>query len=158
MALTTGQLKTRLHQVARHLEHWGDLRARDDGITRRRALLAFDLAVPARDVSPDVRALYREYYDRDRTGTWTLVKYTYEYADLVRSWRLGYHLHSVGDGPPVAHAHCEPGDGIPGTEGAHHFRSLEYDLREADALFMRLYAAGLPPDCDELLPLVVNRG
>ena len=156
MTLTTDQLKARLHQVARHLEHWGNLRARDDGMTRRRALLEFDLAVPARDV-PDVKGLYREYYDRDRTGTWMLIKYTYEYADLVRSWRLGYHLHAVGDGPPIAHAHCEPGDGLRATESAHHLRAIEYDLREANAVFMRLYAAGLPPGCDEFLPLEIDR-
>ncbi|MBI2780959.1 MAG: hypothetical protein HYX55_04060 [Chloroflexi bacterium] len=127
-------------------------------MTLGRALLEFGLAVPARDLLPDATAIYREYYDREGTETWMLVKYTYEYADLVRSWRLGYHLHAVGDGPPIAHAHCEPGHGLRGTESAHHFRAIEYDLREANAVFMRLYAEDRAPDCDELLPLSIDRG
>lgn len=156
--LTDGQLNDRFERMVRHLDHWGSVDARQRGRARRRRALEFQLEVPSEDLAAEARALFREYYDRSRTGTWTLVKYTYEYADLVRSWRLGYHLHAIGDGPPIAHAHCEPGAGLRGTESSSHFRAIEYDLREANAWFMRLYAEGRAPACDELLPLLVDRG
>jgi hypothetical protein len=156
--LTSGALNDRFDRMIRHLDHWGTVDAHDHGRTRPRRVLEFQLEVPGDGLAVDARALFREYYDRGRTGTWTLIKYTYEYADLVRAWRLSYHFHPIGGGPPVPHAHCEPGDGLRRTESAHHFRSLEYDLREANAAFMRLHAAGRAPDCYELLPLDIDRG
>lgn len=158
MPLSTGLLNARLHQTARHLEHWGVVRAHDDGATRGRRLLEFELIAPGEDLRPEVRALFREYYDRDRSGDWDLVKYTYDYVDLGRSWRLAYHFHAVGASAPIAHAHCERSLAFTTVETAKHFRAVEYDLREANAAFMRLYAAGRPPDCDDLLPLEVDRG
>jgi len=155
--ITDGQLNDRFDRMVRHLDHWGLVDAYDRGRARRRRVLQFQLAVPGEGLAVEARALFREYYERDRRGGWSFVKYTYEYADLVRSRRLGYHLHSVGDGPPIAHAHCEPGHGLRGAESAQHFRSHEYDLREANALFMRLYAEGRAPACDELLPLTIDR-
>ena len=144
--------------MARHLEHWGDVRAIDRGAMRGRVLLELELAAPGRDLAREARALFREYYDRDRSGDWEFVKYTYDYLDLVGSWRLGYHFHAIGGSVPVAHAHCERGAKFTTAEPAEHFRATEYDLREANAAFMRLHAAGRAPDCADLLPLEIHRG
>lgn len=157
MPLTDGQLNDRFERTVRHLDHWGLAEARDRGEARRRRVLEFQLDLPGRNLALEARAVFREYFQRDRRGAWELVKYTYEYADLVLSWRLGYHLHAIGGATPVAHAHCEPGADLGGDESRVHFRATEYDLREANAVFMRLFAAGQPPDCDELLPLTVDR-
>lgn len=159
MPLTSGQLQARLHRMARHVEHWGDVRALDYGSKRGRFLLELELAVPGGDLRPEATAVYREYYDGHGPASWELVKYTYEYFDLVRFWRLGYHLHPIGGTAPVAHAHCDQeATSITEEEGTQHYRATAYDLREANAAFMRLYAAGLPPDCDALLPVEVDRG
>lgn len=157
MPFTDGQLNDRFERMVRHLDHWGLVEARDRGQARRRRILEFQLDLPGRNLPPDVRAVFREYFERDCRGAWELVKYTYEYADPVLSWRLAFHVHAIGGATRVAHAHCEPGTDLGGDESPRHFRATEYDLREANAIFMGLYAAGRAPDCGELLPLEVDR-
>ena len=144
--------------MGRHLDHWGPVDAYRHGKTRPRIALEFLLEVPSEGLAAEARALFREYFSRDRTGVWTLAKYTYEYADIVGSWRLAYHFHPVDGATSVAHAHCEPGADLRGDESPRHFRSVEYDLREANAIFMRLYAQGRAPARDDLLPLAIDRG
>lgn len=158
MPLTAGQLNDRFDRLVGYLDHWGDVDARDLGAARSRRVLEFELVAPGHDLTREVKALFREYYGRNSAGDWEIAKYTYEYIDLVRSWRLAYHLHSLGGTALISHAHCEPGTDFATVEGAGHLRAVEYDLREANAEFMRLYAGDRPPDCDSFRPLRVDRG
>lgn len=66
-------------------------------------------------------------------------------------------MHDLAGSRRVMHAHCEPATDIPETERSAHLRAVEYELREAHAAFMRLYAAELAPDCEGFLPLAVDR-
>jgi hypothetical protein len=154
---TTGELNDRFDRIVGYLDHWGDVIARDAGAERGRRVLEFQLVAPGDDLEAEVNALFREYYRRDRSRDWVLAKYTYEYIDLVRSWRLAFHLHPLAGTLPIAHAHCEPGTDLSSVEVGPHLRAIEYDLREANAEFMRLYAADRLPDCDAFLPLRVER-
>ena len=101
--------------------------------------------------------LYREHYERNSARDWELAKYTYEYLDLPRRRRLAFHLHPLAGSPLVAHAHCESASELSTAEGPIHLRAIEFELQEAYGQFMRLYAAGLPPDCTSFLPLRVER-
>jgi hypothetical protein len=150
-------LNDRFDRTRRYLEHWGAVVAIDTGAGRGRRLLEFHLDTPGDELPPLTRALFREYYDRDRFGDWELVKYTYEYLDVVRSLRLAYHFHSIGASGAIAHAHCEQGFALATVEPTMHFRAVDYDLHEANAEFMRLYGSDRPPDCDSFLPLRVER-
>lgn len=140
-----------------HLEHWGDVVARNLGAGRNRRLIEFRLEAPGDDLEADIRGLYREYYTTVEPNRWELEKYTYEYLDLARSARLAYHLHDLAGRRLVPHAHCETADDIPEIERSPHLRAIEYGLREAHAEFMRLYAAELEPDCAGYLPLAIDR-
>jgi hypothetical protein len=112
---------------------------------------------PGGDLDVETRELFREYYARNRGGGWDILKYTYEYLDVVNSARLAFHLHDVGRRRLVPHAHCEDSVDIPEGERSAHLRSVEYELREAHEIFMTLYATGQPPDCASFLPLDVDR-
>lgn len=156
MPQTGRQLDDRLARIASHLAHWGDVSVRDLGQSRERRLLEFLLIAPGHALEPEAKALFREYYRR-HGADWNVAKYTYEYLDLNRSWRLAYHLHEVAGGSTVAHAHCEPATEFASAEGSNHLRAVEYDLREANAEFMRLYASDRAPDCASFLPLQLDR-
>jgi len=104
----------------------------------------------------EATALYREYFRRTSRDVWAIAIYTYEYRDYVRSARLAYHLHDLGSRSLVAHAHCEE-ETDPADEEAMHRRAMEYDLLEANGIFMKLYASDTAPDCSSLLPLEITR-
>jgi hypothetical protein len=157
VALSSGGVRDRFDRLTSHLDHWGDVIARDIGAATGRRLLEFQLLAPGGVLSTEVEALFREYYQRNRAGGWDILKYTYEYLDLVRSWRLAFHLHPLGGRSKVAHAHCGPGAVHWAGEPSVHLRAIEYELREANAEFMRLYASGRPPECSAFLPMSVNR-
>jgi len=142
--------------MSAHLDHWGDVTVRDVGQSHGRRLLEFEVIAPGHALEPEAKALFREYYRRE-SGTWNLAKYTYEYLDLVRSWRLAYHFHQVAGVSTFAHAHCEHATEFASAEGSNHLRAVEYDLREANAEFMRFYAADRAPDCASFLPLQLDR-
>jgi hypothetical protein len=161
VALTPGQVNTRKHMLANHLDHFGDVRVTDLG--ERQAIRSIEWMVEAPGVpgvNDEVIALYREVYALDGTD-WLISKYTYEYLDKLHNARLAYHMHplKVG-GPLVPHAHCGVLDlselGIEEIDHSH-FRAVELDLREANDEFMTLYASGNPPDCTGMRPLTVPR-
>ena len=157
VALSDGQIRSRFDRLLRHLDHWGDVVATDAGRLEDRRMLEFAVVSPGGDLDVETRELFREYYQRNRAGVWDIVKYTYEYLDVVRGVRLAFHVHDLGGRRRVAHAHCEESFDIPEDERSAHFRAVEYDLREAHDVFMRHYAAGIAPDCSTFLPLAVNR-
>ena len=157
MILTKGRLNARFARMLRHLEHWGDVEAHDRGASGQLRVFEFQLDTPA-DGPTEARAFFQERYERTASAGWELVQYAYDYVDLDRRWRQAFHLHPIGGPSSIAHAHCEPGLDLRRDESPRHFRAVEYDLREANALFMRLYADGRSPACDELLPLEIDRG
>jgi len=140
-----------------HLEHWGDVAARNLGAGRNRRLLEFRFEAPGDDLEVEIRGLYREYYAAAGPDRWGLDKYTYEYLDIAQRWRLAFHMHDLAGSGRVVHGHCEPANDIPETERSPHLRAVEYGLREAHDVFMTLYAAGLEPDCAGFLPLAIDR-
>jgi hypothetical protein len=160
--LTGAEIRSRFEGLTSFLWRWGDVTARDSGAKTRARLLEFRVEAPGEGLPPDVVALYREYYAATTGRVWELAKYTYEYLDLRRGWRLAYHLHDVGGLRRAPHAHCGAATSLPdgpsGAEPSEHLRSIEYDLREAHRAFMRLYAADVAPDCEHFLPLAVSRG
>jgi len=157
VSLSDGQVRTRFERLTTFLDHWGDVEAFDLGRNQPVRLLEFRLSGPGAELAPEIQGLYREYYRREVRGDWAIAKYTYEYLDLLRGWRLGYHLHSLSGTERVPHAHCERADTIPETERSGHLRAHEFDLREAHQEFIRLWAAGTAPDCSRFLPLAIQR-
>lgn len=156
VALTDGQLRARFSRIVDHLDSFGDVRAESLGGASTQRMLQFNLTAPGDPLEREVEALYREYYRRTPDDEWAMAKYTYEYRDYVRSARLAYHVHDLGDHRLVAHAHCAD-ETDPDDEEGIHLRATEYDLLEANAIFMRLYASDTAPDCGSLLPLDIKR-
>ena len=152
--LTDGEVRVRRNRLRDHLDSFGDLAIRDVGENRPRRLLEFRLSAPGDPCDQEVEALFREYYDRAGARGWRIAKYTYEYRDLRRGTRLAYHLHSLDASPElVPHAHC---GGEAGDETGH-LRAVPYELMEANAIFMKLYASDADPDCSAFLPLALTR-
>jgi hypothetical protein len=119
--------------------------------------LQFVVLAPGGGLDVEAKELFREYYQRNPSGGWDFVKYTYEFLDVLHGGRLAFHVHDVDGRQRVSHAHCEESVDIPEDERSAHLRSMEYDLREAHDIFMTHYATGEPPDCGGFLPLEVNR-
>ena len=157
VSLTGSQVLTRFNRIVDHLDHWGDVIARDAGRATERRMLEFAVLAPGGGLAVEVRELFREHYARNRAGDWDIVKYTYEYLDISHSARLAFHVHDIGARKRVAHAHCEESVDIPDEERSAHLRSVEYEIREAHDAFMHLYAAGGTPDCTGYLPLEIDR-
>jgi len=157
VSLTASEIRARFERIVSHLDHWGDVVAKDIGRARRRRLLEFSVVAPGGGLATEARELFREYYELKRSGMWEMMKYTYEYLDVARGARLAFHFHRLGDGKRVAHAHCGDAREIPDDEGSAHLRAVEYELREAHDVFMRHWAAGEAPDCESFLPLEVDR-
>lgn len=152
--LTDGEVRVRLNRLRDHLDSFGDLAIHDVGAKRPTRLLEFRLSAPGGPCDQEVEALFREYYDRAGARAWRIAKYTYEYRDLRRGTRLAFHLHALdGSSELIPHAHCggEAGDEIG------HLRALPYELMEANAIFMKLYASDADPDCASFLPLAPTR-
>jgi hypothetical protein len=155
--LSAGQVVDRRHRLIDFLDAWGDLHVRDLGGDRDVRLLELTLEAPGHDLPVEVRAQYGESYRRRRDARWHLAGYRFEYHDLARALRLAYHLHEVGSNRPIPHAHCGAMVEPQITEGSHHLRAVELDLREAHMIFMRLYASDTAPDCSTFLPLEIDR-
>lgn len=157
VALTDAEVRARFDRIVRHLDHWGDVVATDAGRKRRGRMLEFSVVAPGGGLETEAKELLREYYELHGSGIWEIVKYTYEYVDVVRGARLAFHVHDIAGRKRVAHAHCEGSFEIPDDERSPHLRAVEYELREAHEVFMRHLAAGAAPDCDQYLPLEVDR-
>jgi hypothetical protein len=157
VALTDSEVRARFERIVSHLDHWGDVVAADNGRARGRRLLEFSVVAPGGGLAAEAKELFREYYELTRSGDWEMVKYTYEYLDVGRGARLAFHVHNLGGRKRVAHAHCDDAFEIPDDERPPHLRAVEYELREAHAVFMRHWAASEPPDCESMLPLEVDR-
>ena len=158
VVLTDGQVHQRIDRLTAYLDAWGDLIVSDSGRRTQRRLLEFRLEAPGAALPVEVRLMYRECYRRGRDG-WDIAKYHYEYLDVTRGKRLGYHLHDIGSRNLVPHAHCQEAVDLEWetAEGPHHLRALELDLREAHEEFMKLWAGDRSPDCESFRPLDVPR-
>ena len=155
--LTDGELRRRFHGLVSHLDHWGDVIAVGEGGRRDRRRIELAVLAPGAGLAPEVKTLFREYYARVAPDSWRMTKYTYEYLDTLRGVRLAFHMHDVGGTALVPHAHCESASDIPEAERSPHLRAIEYDVREANEVFVRLYAAELAPSCRDFLQLEIDR-
>ena len=152
VALSDGQLRSRMDKLSKHLDNWGDVEIQVVG--RRVRMVEFRVSSPGYPCAEEAQSLFREYY-RWESDEWQIAKYTYEYRDVRRGTRLAYHLHPLGGTELVPHAHCgsgeEPDEGD--LDDGDHRRATVYELIEANAIFMRLYSADLDPDCSSFLSL-----
>ena len=127
----------------------GRVSLQDLGANGPRRKLGIDVSVPGQpDVLPDEALFrYQEWWLRSPLG-WQRVRYDYDYFDLVRGERRGYHLHALRPGGEVVpHAVCEPSVG---TGAGRHYAAHEVDLLAAHDEFESQYAAGRPIDCRDL--------
>ena len=131
----------------------GRTAVRDLGGHKRDRKLIVDLVVPGQLGEPrlpdEVRFRYQEWWRRSSLG-WLRVRYDYDFFDLSRGGRRGYHLHPLGGQESIPHAVCVLGDGS--GEGRHYF-AFEVDLLAAHEEFEGQYAAGRPIDCRGLRPI-----
>ena len=114
--------------------------------------LEMELETPDPPLAVRARFRYLEWWCRDGRG-WRLVKYQYDYVDVINRSRLAYHRHDLPGAPDMLHSHCKPA-GRPSS--ASHFRAYEVDLLEAHEEFAAVYASGRAIDCAGLRPLVAT--
>lgn len=131
------------------LDHLGDVELVDSGRGRRDRRLGFAVTAPGHSLPEQAAFMYSEWYHRVARG-WRLTRYQYDYIDVRRGGRFGYHWHALRRRSPVYHAHCEEQLGAPASA---HYRAYELSLLEAHEEFARLYAADAPVDCSGLRPL-----
>ena len=136
-------------RVSTVLDDLGDVRVEDFG--RRDSIRHFETEVdaPRPPFAARARFRYLEWWSRDGPG-WRMVKYQYDYIDLIDQSRLANHRHDLADESDLPHIHCQPSGGRP---SARHFRAYEVDLLEAHEEFSALYASGQGIDCAGLRPL-----
>jgi len=115
--------------------------------------LEFELETPDPPLDGRARFRYLEWWRREGRG-WRLIKYQYDYVDVITRSRLAYHRHDLPGAPDTFHSHCEP----PGRPSSvPHFRAYEVDLLEAHEEFAALFASGRTIDCAGLRPLRANQ-
>ena len=133
------------------LDRLGRVDVQDLGANREVRKLVADLMAPGQAPGwPDeARFRYQEWWRESSLG-WLRVRYDYDYFDLSRGGRRGYHLHPLGGQEPVPHAVCVLPDGS--GEGRH-FEAFEVDLLAAHDEFEAQYAAGRPIACGGLLAI-----
>ena len=128
----------------------GRTAVRDLGANGRVRKLIVDVVAPGQPGAPglpdEARLRYQEWWRESSLG-WLRVRYDYDYFDLSRGGRRGYHLHPLGGQEPVPHAVCVLPDGS--GEGRH-FEAFEVDLLAAHDEFEAQYAAGRPIVCGGL--------
>lgn len=127
--------------------------ARDEDGGKRNDVRRFEVGVdvPEAPLAARARFRYLEWWKRDGRR-WLLVKYQYDYFDLMAQTRLAYHRHDLPGAANMPHRHCKA-LGMP--PAARHFRAYEVDLLEAHEEFAVLYASGRVIDCAGLRPLHV---
>jgi len=127
------------------LDRLGRVLVQDLGSNSATRKLVVDLFVPGQgDPLPDeVHFRYQEWWRLSPLG-WQRIRYDYDYFDLVRGAKRGYHLHPlVGGAAAVPHAVCVLASGV-GT--GRHYAAHEIDLLAAHEEFEAQYASGRPID------------
>lgn len=131
------------------LDRLGRVAAIDRGAAGRRRTLAIEVTVPGQVGDPRlpdlVRLKFEEWWRRSPFG-WVRVRYNYNYFDLERGGRWGYHLHSLPGRPRVAVPHqvCVRPDGV---GAGRHFAAHEVDLLAALDQFEEHYALDRDISC-----------
>lgn len=95
------------------------------------------------------RFQYDEFYQRYGPG-WTMVKYSYDFLEVVRNSRLAFHAHPVLKPTWTPHVHCEPEQGNPAWE---HYRFYELTIQEALEEHMKWWASDTDLTCEGFRPL-----
>jgi hypothetical protein len=129
------------------MDRLGRVDLHDLGANMRVRTLVVDLVAPGQEGEPrlpdEARFRYQEWWRRSSVG-WVLVRYDYDYVDLVVGGRRGYHLHPLAGRGSVPHAICVRPDG--GGSGRH-YAAHEIELPAAHEEFEAQYAAGQHIDC-----------
>ena len=106
-----------------------------------------DLVVPGQQGEPslldEAHFRYQEWWRRSSVG-WALVRYDYDYFDLLSGGYRGYHLRPLAGRGSVPHAVCVRSDG---SCSGRHYAAHEVELLAAHEEFEAPYAAGRRIDC-----------
>ena len=135
--------------VSAILDDLAPIREDDGGKVEAVRRFEIEFEAPEPPLAAEARFRYLEWWNRDGRG-WQLIKYQYDYINLIDHARLAYHRHDLTATADIPHMHCGP---MRGPAAASHFRSYEVDLLEAHEEFAALYASGHAIDCAGLRPL-----
>ena len=145
--LSSGAWNRRRDDLFARMDRLGRVELRDIGASGPVRKLVIDLVAPGLEGQPslpdEARFRYQEWWRRSSLG-WVLVRYDYDYFDLLGGGRRGYHLHPLAGRGPVPHAVCVPPDG---SGSARHYAAHEVELLAAHEEFEAQYAAGRRIDC-----------
>jgi hypothetical protein len=145
--LSAQAFNQRRDNLLSRLDRLGRVNLQDLGANTPVRKLIVDLVAPGQEGEPrlpdDVRFHYQEWWKWSSAG-WVRVRYDYDFFDLIRGGRRGYHLHPLKGLEPVPHSVCVLPDGT--GEGRHH-EAHEVDILAAHEEFEAQYAAGKPIDC-----------
>ena len=140
--LSSGAWVRRRDDLFMRMDRLGRVDLRDRGANMRVRKLAVDLVAPGQGGEPglpdEAHFRYQEWWRRSSVG-WVLVRYDYDYFDLLNGGHRGYHLHPLAGRGPVPHAVCVLPDG---TGSGRHYAAHEVEVLAAHEEFEALYAAG----------------
>lgn len=133
-------------------DHLGETFVRDEGASTGYRWLQWTSVAPYAGMELG-RFQYDEYFERSGGG-WAMIKYAYDFLEVVRNSRLAFHWHPVIDPRPTPHAHCEPRAGEPAHE---HYRHVELTIHEALEEHVKWWASDIDLTCEGLRPLISER-
>lgn len=145
--LSEAHINQRIVEVTARFDDIGETYIQDQGASTGYRWLQWSVVSPYAGAEQG-RFQYDEYYQRDGGG-WAMVKYTYDFLEVVRNSRLAFHMHQVLRPEPESHAHCEPEQGTPEYD---HYRYIELSIHEAIEEHMTWWASGTDLTCDGLRP------
>jgi hypothetical protein len=146
----------RLVDLLTRLDKLGRTTATDRGGAHKVRLVTIEVRIPGQEgnlgLSDEVLLRYEEWWRKSSIG-WVRVRYNYNFLDVARGGRWGYHLHAIrgSHGQDVPHRVCVEEDSV--GEGAH-YAAHEIDLLAAHDEFERHYAEEIRVTCVGLTRLV----
>jgi hypothetical protein len=149
MWLAESSLNQRVVEMTARFDHIGETFVRDEGSATGYRWLQMTSIAPYAGMELG-RFQYDEYFERSGGG-WEMVKYAYDFLEVVRNSRLAFHWHPVMEPAQTPHAHCEPAAGDPEHE---HYRFIELTMHEALEEHMRWWASDTELTCEGLRPLI----
>jgi len=145
--LSEAELNQRVVEMTARFDHLGETTVRDEGGATDYRWLQWLALCPYAELDM-ARLQYDEYYERSGAG-WQMVKYAYDFLEVVRNSRLSFHSHPIVVPTPVPHAHCEPVVGSPEHD---HYRYIELAIHEALEEHLQWWASDTDLSCEGLRP------
>lgn len=147
--ISEGDLNQRVVEMTARFDRLGETTIRDAGGATDYRWIRWLARCPYPE-SEMGRFQYDEYYERSGAG-WQMVKYGYDFLEIVRGSGSAFHQHPVAGPVPTAHAHCEPELGNPEHE---HYRYIELSIYEALEEHVNWWASETDLTCERLRPLL----